>query len=429
MSNQAAATAASHEDDSLINWKTHAWQDAGMVSWYSGRMVENTSTNYLKNVLEVSTVKRHIRGKEVLDIGIGTGRASLPLIEQGFAVTGIDSSQAMLNETRRLAGNLPITLKLGDITKLPFDAESFDSAIALNVMVHFPNWREALLEWKRVVRPGGRIVFDIHSRDHFEAAYGADIDKWPAVIREAEDPTNFGRYMSRIRVDELVAFADQEGFAIVDAVPHGAFLGGGNINAFLYEPLEKSKRWTRVLSWFARDPQLLELGLFLEELLVARLTPKVAGRMFVVLENRTDAEGNRAWAEEQRKKNAALEQLSFRALMPWMLLSSEDLSQELDRLLQPLRARHFFYCLLKVLVQRCPSYDFAGLLSEERVQQFSVWLAAEALDRRVMSLAKGWSVGCPDKLRHGVDLTLGADYHLVDTLLAKHYGIFGGNQG
>lgn len=138
MSNQAAATAASHEDDSLINWKTHAWQDAGMVSWYSGRMVENTSTNYLKNVLEVGTVKRHIRGKEVLDIGIGTGRASLPLIEQGFAVTGIDSSQAMLNETRRLAGNLPITLKLGDITKLPFDAESFDSAIALNVMVHFP---------------------------------------------------------------------------------------------------------------------------------------------------------------------------------------------------------------------------------------------------------------------------------------------------
>ncbi|MCP1290510.1 MULTISPECIES: class I SAM-dependent methyltransferase [Chromobacterium] len=429
MSKQAATTVASYEDDSLINWKTQAWQDAGMVSWYSGRMVENTSTNYLKNALEVGTIKRHVRGKEILDIGIGTGRASLPLIEQGFHVTGIDSSQAMLNETRRLAGNMPITLQLGDITKLPFDEKSFDSAIALNVMVHFPNWREALLEWKRVVRPGGRIVFDIHSRDHFEAAYGADTNQWPAVMREAEDPSNFGRYMSRIRVDELVAFADQEGFAIMDAVPHGAFLGGGNINAFLYEPLEKTKRWTRVLSWFARDPHLLELGLFLEELLVARLTPKVAGRMFVVLENRADEAGNKAWAEEQRQKDAALGQQSFRALMPWMLLPSEDLSQELDRLLQPLRARHFFYCLLKTLVQRSPAYDFAGLLSEERVQQFSAWLAAEGLDQRVMGLVKGWSAGSREKFRHGVDLTLGADYHLVDTLLAKHYGIFGGNQG
>ena len=99
----------------LIDWKTNAWKDPNMVAWYSKRMVENTGTNVLKNLLETRLLKRLVTGRDVLDVGIGTGRGSIPLAKAGYNVSGIDSSQAMLDETQRLAGNIPMNLQVGDV--------------------------------------------------------------------------------------------------------------------------------------------------------------------------------------------------------------------------------------------------------------------------------------------------------------------------
>lgn len=413
-------------DYDLIQWKTHAWKDPGMVGWYSGRMKENTGTNYLKNALETGIIRRQLRGKDIIDIGIGTGRAALPLIAKGYQVTGVDSSQAMLNEARRLAGDLPITLKLGDITRLPCEDVAFDSAVALNVLVHFPSWREALCEWKRVVRPGGRVIFDIHSLDHIHAAYGHDMTQWPEALNgNAQAQGNFVDYLSRMSTKELVSFANDAGFAIVAAIPYGAFLGGGNVNWLLYESLERSHKWRRVLSWFSRDAHLFEMGLFLEEMVVSCLSPRITGRMFVVLENRADPEGNARWEADLMAKEEAMAKHTFSALLPWLPLPVNVFERELARLLQPLRSRHFFYLLLKTLVTRYPTYDFSGVLPEDYVQQFSTWWANDITDERALALARGWSDGCHTKYYQGVDVTRGIEYHLVEALLKKHYRIFG----
>ncbi|QDQ28910.1 class I SAM-dependent methyltransferase [Chitinimonas arctica] len=162
----------SDNKQALIDFKTDAWKDAGMVAWYSQRMFENSGTNQLKHQLEMRYIERYATGPRVLDVGIGTGRGSIPLAKRGMDVTGIDSSQAMLDETRRLAGETPMTLTPGDVAKLPLPAADFDFLLSLNVVVHFPHWREILLEWDRVLKPGGRILFDIHSLDHLEAVYG-----------------------------------------------------------------------------------------------------------------------------------------------------------------------------------------------------------------------------------------------------------------
>lgn len=412
----------------LIRWKTDAWQDSRMVNWYSGRMVVSESTNSLKNALEVGGIRRFVRGEEIVDIGVGTGRAALPLVADGYRVTGIDSSQAMLDETRRLAAGAPISLKVGDLAGLPCEDHAFDCAVALNVLVHFPNWRESLLEWKRVVRPGGRMVFDIHSLDHARAAYGVDESAWPQALKRTNSPSDFTHYMSRVSIDELVEFANDAGLAIVAAEPYGAFLGGGNVNWLSYAELDATHRWKRLLSWFARDQSLFDLGYFLEDAIVRHLTPRVTGRMFVVLENRSDVQGNARFAADIAARDAALDRRDFAALQPWLPHTREEYATRLGELLKPLRSRRFFFGLFKTLIARIPSFDFRGVIPTEVLEQFGTWIEHERIDQHATGIARGWAAGAPFRLKNGIDVSIGSEYDLVKALLEKHFAIFDGGR-
>lgn len=399
-----------------------------MVSWYSGRMVVSESTNSLKNALEVDAIRRFACGPEIVDIGVGTGRAALPLVADGFRVTGIDSSQAMLDETRRLAGGAPIELKVGDVAALPSADNAFDCAVALNVLVHFPNWRESLLEWKRVVRPGGRLVFDIHSLDHVQAAYGTDESRWPEALKRTNDKSDFTHYMSRVSVDELVDFANSAGLTIVAAAPYGAFLGGGNINWLSYAELDSTHRWKRLLSWFARDQGLFDLGYFLEDSIVRHLTPRVTGRMFVVLDNRPDFQANARFAADLAARDEALGRRDFAALQPWLPYAREQYAALLAVLLKPLRSRRFFFGLFKTLTARVPGFDFRGVIAPQVFEQFVAWLEHERIDQQAVNISRGWAAGAPFRFKEGVDVAIGAEYDLVKALLEKHFGIFDGGR-
>ena len=286
--------------DEIVHWKTQAWQDPKMVSWYAGRMQEERHTNRLKNEIEVGLCQRHAVGPEVLDVGIGTGRASLPLARAGLRVTGIDSSQAMLEECARQAGDLPITLQLGDVAHLEFPDGCFDSLVSLNVLVHFPHWREVLREWARVVRKGGRIIFDIHSLDHervASAAYG---------LPPPEEDLSPDCYTCRITADELLETADALELAILAVTPYGGVLGAGNRNLWLHDSLASGHRFERLLSWVAVDERLYAFARFLELEVFAQLTPTATGRMLVVFEKRPAAAENHAWRARMQALDAWL---------------------------------------------------------------------------------------------------------------------------
>jgi len=428
MNDQSAVIAVAEEHSGLIRWKTDAWQNPHMVKWYSGRMVNRDATSHLKNVVEIDTIKHFVRGHDVIDIGVGTGRAALPLVADGYRLTGVDSSQAMLDETRRLADGAPIRLQVGDVVSVPCDDHTFDSAVSLNVLVHFPNWREALLEWKRVVRPGGRLIFDIHSLDHAVHAYGADQTRWPEALRRSERGDDFVNYMSRVSIEQLVSFADEAGFRIVSTVPYGAFFGGGNVNWLLHSDLESKNRWKRVLSWFARDDALLELGVFLEEKLVSWLTPKYTGRMFVVLENEADPAANARFKADIAARDAAIAEGDLAKLLPWLPLTLEQYAKELGRLLQPLRSRHFFFLLYRALLARVPGFDFRGVIPGDVLDQFRLWMENDRIDRETTEIARGWSAAAAFKFKDGVDVTVGTEYSLIKALLEKHFGVFGGGR-
>ena len=104
-------------------------------------------------------------GENVLEVGVGTGLA-LPLYGGDKRVTGIDLSAPMLELAReRVADaglrNIEALLEM-DAQATSFADGQFDIAVAMFVASVVPNPRSLVAELRRVVKPGGKILFVNH---------------------------------------------------------------------------------------------------------------------------------------------------------------------------------------------------------------------------------------------------------------------------
>lgn len=88
-----------------------------------------------------------------LEVGAGTGRISVPLLERGVDLIGCDLSSKML---RRLHGKYPAArLTQVDALFLPFSGASFETLMTVHVLHLIPAWQEALREFRRVLTREG----------------------------------------------------------------------------------------------------------------------------------------------------------------------------------------------------------------------------------------------------------------------------------
>ncbi len=94
----------------------------------------------------------------VLEVGIGTGRIALPLAAHVRSVMGVDLSRAMIGRLLAKRADRAVFPVLGDATRLPLPAASFDGAVAVHIFHLIPAWQTALREVARVLRPGARLV-------------------------------------------------------------------------------------------------------------------------------------------------------------------------------------------------------------------------------------------------------------------------------
>lgn len=109
--------------------------------------------------LEVEIVERYARGKDVLEVGCGTGLI-LHRVEQ-FARrgVGIDLSGGMLEK----AAARGLGVAQASATELPIASESVDVAYSFKVLAHIPDIQGALREMARVVRPGGYVIAEFYN--------------------------------------------------------------------------------------------------------------------------------------------------------------------------------------------------------------------------------------------------------------------------
>jgi ubiquinone/menaquinone biosynthesis C-methylase UbiE len=92
-----------------------------------------------------------------LEPGVGTGLNVFPLVRRGYAVTGIDISQEMLDRFRQKFNTPPANLTLihGDASTLPFPDQSFDVILTVHFLHTVADGRVFLDEIDRVLKPGG----------------------------------------------------------------------------------------------------------------------------------------------------------------------------------------------------------------------------------------------------------------------------------
>lgn len=97
---------------------------------------------------------------DALDAGSGTGFLALELAARGHRVTGIDFAPSMVARAQEKAAalGLPARFDQGDAENLPYPDGSFDLVISRHVLWTLPHPEQALDEWRRVLRPGGRLV-------------------------------------------------------------------------------------------------------------------------------------------------------------------------------------------------------------------------------------------------------------------------------
>ncbi len=102
-------------------------------------------------------------GQAILDIGSGFGGTLRGLNERhdDVSLSGLNIDARQIERAQRLVTARPgNTLEFveGDACAMPFEAERFDVAIALECAFHFSDRRRFLAEAARVLRPGGRLV-------------------------------------------------------------------------------------------------------------------------------------------------------------------------------------------------------------------------------------------------------------------------------
>jgi len=132
-----------------------------------------------------------VKHKKILDAGCG----------EGFFLSLIDSQEKFgveLSEKRvskALAQFPDLKIKIADVTNLPFDDNTFDVIVCSEVLEHVSEYKKAIMEFKRCVKPKGHLVlsfpneravcfgrllvlrFPLHEIDHVNSISPVDVTK------------------------------------------------------------------------------------------------------------------------------------------------------------------------------------------------------------------------------------------------------------
>ena len=102
---------------------------------------------------------------DTLEVAIGTG-LNLQHYPPAVRLTGVDITPEMLALARRRSNDIgvPASLTEGDAQALPFRDEVFDTVLCSYAMCSVPDERATVLEMRRVLKPGGKLILVDHIR-------------------------------------------------------------------------------------------------------------------------------------------------------------------------------------------------------------------------------------------------------------------------
>ena len=110
----------------------------------------------------------------VLEVGCGQGRGVRELWRRfrPARIDAFDLDPLQIDRARERLADLtrddgPVQLRLGDAEDIDAPDATYDAVVELAILHHVPDWRRALSEIRRVLRPGGLFLFEELTSEFF----------------------------------------------------------------------------------------------------------------------------------------------------------------------------------------------------------------------------------------------------------------------
>jgi len=126
-----------------------------------------------------------LKGKRVLEIGLGQGADSEQIIRRGAIWSGLDltaESVERVSTRLRLRGLPYERLECGSALAIPFDDSSFDMVFSHGVLHHIPDVKAAQREIARVLKPDGRLVAMLYAQRSLNYLVAISIVRRMAIV-------------------------------------------------------------------------------------------------------------------------------------------------------------------------------------------------------------------------------------------------------
>ena len=167
----------------------------------------------------------------VLEVGMGSA-LNIPFYDPDKVelVWGLEPSPAMRRKARKNLQQAPFEVRLLDLPgeEIPLDDHSADTILLTYTLCTIPDWRVAMQQMRRVLRPGGKLLFCEHG-----AAPDARVRKWQNRVNPLWKKVAGGCNLNR-PIPELI---ETGGFRIQSL--DSGYLPGPKFAAFNYRGIAK----------------------------------------------------------------------------------------------------------------------------------------------------------------------------------------------
>jgi len=123
------------------------------------RYLSKIETNF---VLENCPIKKRDR---ILDIGIGTGRCSSLLANQGAEIYGVDISDKMIKKAKLRLGESLIDIQTKNVQEgIPYPSNNFNIVLSIRSLKYMSEWKFVIKEISRVLKSNGLFILEISNK-------------------------------------------------------------------------------------------------------------------------------------------------------------------------------------------------------------------------------------------------------------------------
>lgn len=179
-------------EEALMFWSKISGVYDLIENIYNGKANART-TDYVASLMD--------KDDKVLECACGTGMFSVKIAPCVKSLTVTDFSDGMLRRAKKKCSKFSnVLVESGDITALKYEDNSFDKAVAANVIHLLDDPKKAIDELKRVVKPGGTIVIPTYI--HFNRSVAADVfNKAGAGFKRHFDEDNYKEFFRGLGIE------------------------------------------------------------------------------------------------------------------------------------------------------------------------------------------------------------------------------------